>query len=343
MSDLAELRSTTSTSSSLEKAAPRGERARIEALIAREEARVRRSFRRFLDDMRSPEVRRQVRIALERDGIEDAMRVIDAHVARMGSALSQSFQAAGYAEAEALARYFGGSRVAVAISFDPSYPRAAELMRRNRLGLVREFTRLQRDATRSALIEALRAGSGPVQTARAFRDSIGLTNYQLGVVANYRRQLEAGDARALTRDLRDRRFDPTVRRAAQEGEALGPRRINRMVEQYRNRYLQLRAETIARTETLQTVNIARDEALIQMTEQLDLPKEAVTRTWRATQDARTRDTHAEMDGQERGIDEPFDSPSGAQMMYPGDTELGAGPEEIINCRCVLITSVASPE
>ncbi len=325
----------------LEKAAPRGERTRIEALIAREEARVRRAFRRFLDDVRSSDVRRQVRIALEQRGVEEALRVVDAHVARMGTALSQSFQQAGYAEAEALARSLGG--VAVAISFDPSYPRAAELMRRNRLTFVQGFTRLQRDATRSALTEALRSGAGPVQTARAFRDSIGLTEYQRRVVANYRQQLETGDARALDRELRDRRFDPSVERAAADGEGLGAERINRMVEQYRNRYLQLRAETIARTETMRTVNMARNEALNQMTDQLDLPREAVTRTWRATQDARTRDTHAEMDLQERGIEEPFESSSGAQMMYPGDDSLGAGPDEILNCRCVLITSVDVPE
>jgi hypothetical protein len=29
------------------------------------------------------------------------------------------------------------------------------------------------------------------------------------------------------------------------------------------------------------------------------------------------------------------SPSGARMMFPGDFSLGAPPEEIINCRCVV--------
>jgi hypothetical protein len=34
-----------------------------------------------------------------------------------------------------------------------------------------------------------------------------------------------------------------------------------------------------------------------------------------------------------GMDAPFMSPSGAMMRFPGDTSMGAGAGEIINCRC----------
>lgn len=321
----------------LDKAAPRGERARIEQLIAGQEAGVRRAFRRFLDDVRSRAVRRQVRLALERQGIDAALRVVDAHVARLGAILPRVFQAAGVAEGAALARQL--DRAGVAVSFDPSYPRAAALMRQNSLRFVREFGAAQREATRAALTEALQSGAGPIQTARAFCDSIGLTEYQRQVVANYRRALETGDASILTRDLRDRRFDASARRLLENGEPLGPRRIQRMVEQYRNRFLQLRGETIARTETQAVVNQARDEALAQTMDQADLPPDAVVQTWRATQDERTRDTHAAMDGQQRSKGDPFVSPSGARLLYPGDRSLGAPASEIVNCRCVLLAEV----
>jgi hypothetical protein len=46
-----------------------------------------------------------------------------------------------------------------------------------------------------------------------------------------------------------------------------------------------------------------------------------------------------MDGQERGLNEPFDSPSGAQLMYPGDPDAPA--EEVINCRCAVLISFKS--
>lgn len=313
--------------------AARGERARIEELVAREEARVRRAFRRFLDDVRSDAVRRQVRMALEQEGIESALRVVDAHVLRLGGVVTQVFQAVGTAEVAALAGKIRGIRPRVAVSFDPTYPRAAEIMRRNRLDFVRELTRAQRESTRAALTEALQTGAGTVQTARTIRESIGLTEMQRRAVGNYRRLLEAGDAAALTRDLRDRRFDPSVRRAVEGDEVLGAKKIDRMVEQYRSRYLQYRAENIARTETLRTVGHARREALSQTLEQVELPRSSVVRTWAATQDARTRDTHAEMDGQQVAMDEAFRSPSGAQLMFPGDASLGAPAEEVINCRC----------
>jgi hypothetical protein len=36
-----------------------------------------------------------------------------------------------------------------------------------------------------------------------------------------------------------------------------------------------------------------------------------------------------------GLKEPFTSPTGARLMYPGDTSLGAGPAETIQCRCTV--------
>jgi hypothetical protein len=311
-----------------------GERARIEELLARESARVRRAFRTFLDMMESEPVRRQVRLALERGGVEAAIAVMDSHIVTMSTVLGSVYQAASVAETASIARKLGATREGVAITFDPGSPRGASLMRDNRLQFVREFSGAQREATRAALTEAMRTGAGTREMARAFRDSIGLTQKQRLAVANYRRLLEAGDAQALQRVLRDRRFDPSVRRAVEEGEPLGPKRIQTMVDRYRARMIQMRAETIARTETLRMMGLAQREAMDQTLEQVNMPRTRVVRVWRATQDARTRDTHAEMDRQERGLDVPFDSPSGARLMYPGDPAAPAA--EVINCRCVVV-------
>lgn len=54
--------------------------------------------------------------------------------------------------------------------------------------------------------------------------------------------------------------------------------------------------------------------------------------WHSILDNRTRDTHWEMAGVVVPINEPFQV--GAYlMMFPRDDSLGAGPEEIANCRC----------
>ncbi len=57
----------------------------------------------------------------------------------------------------------------------------------------------------------------------------------------------------------------------------------------------------------------------------------MTREWDAAGDKDTRDSHSAMDGQKRGLDEPFTTGDGWQLMHPGDGSLGAPAEEVINC------------
>lgn len=52
------------------------------------------------------------------------------------------------------------------------------------------------------------------------------------------------------------------------------------------------------------------------------------KVWMATHDSRVREAHADLDGQEREIDEPFESELGP-IMYPGDVE--ADPANVYNC------------
>lgn len=56
----------------------------------------------------------------------------------------------------------------------------------------------------------------------------------------------------------------------------------------------------------------------------------VKKTWLATLDSRTRDSHQHLDGKTIGVDDKFDN----GLMYPGDP--GGAPAEVYNCRCTLI-------
>ncbi len=60
------------------------------------------------------------------------------------------------------------------------------------------------------------------------------------------------------------------------------------------------------------------------------------RIWMSAEDGRVRKAHAELDGQTRGIDEPFVNAIGA-IMYPGDPH--ADPSNVYNCRCTLGTEI----
>jgi len=58
----------------------------------------------------------------------------------------------------------------------------------------------------------------------------------------------------------------------------------------------------------------------------------VKKRWLATLDSRTRDAHADLDGQVQDRDKPFKSPLG-DIMFPGDPT--AKPGNVYNCRCTI--------
>jgi hypothetical protein len=96
-----------------------------------------------------------------------------------------------------------------------------------------------------------------------------------------------------------------------------------------------RAETIARTETHSAAQFASDFSTRQMAVDAGVTLE---KAWLPVDDDRTREAHADMDGDDWiGDDEYFDV-NGEQMLYPSAT--GASAENTINCRCQLLKRVA---
>lgn len=62
----------------------------------------------------------------------------------------------------------------------------------------------------------------------------------------------------------------------------------------------------------------------------------VKKQWMATLDSRTRDAHADLDGQIRDVDEPFEVEVNGDILeidYPGDPT--ADPSLVYNCRCTM--------
>lgn len=83
----------------------------------------------------------------------------------------------------------------------------------------------------------------------------------------------------------------------------------------------------ARTAITGAENAGRQDAYHYAEEQgCDMQRE-----WMSVHDDRTRHEHRLLDGQVRGIDEPFEV-EGYEIMYPGDP--AADPEMIWNCRCM---------
>jgi hypothetical protein len=146
-----------------------------------------------------------------------------------------------------------------------------------------------------------------------------------------RKQLEKSGY--FSRVLRRKGSDNQIIKSITNGKDLDANTIDRLVMTYRNNALRYRGEVIGRTEALQALNRSGYEAHLQAIDSGALRRQDVKRVWSSAGDGRVRDTHAQMDGQSVSIDEPFISPSGSQMMYPGDGSLGADASEIIQCRC----------
>ena len=64
----------------------------------------------------------------------------------------------------------------------------------------------------------------------------------------------------------------------------------------------------------------------------------ITKEWVTQGDSRVRGAHQAADNQSRELQQPFDV-GGELLRYPGDTSLGASPENVVNCRCASIQIV----
>jgi hypothetical protein len=265
---------------------------------------------------------------------------IDQAISYLGSRLpSTAFQplanqvAAGAIESGQLS----AQNVGIAeFQFSQINPRTVDFLRRYEGDLITEMTRKTRETVMQVIRQGITAGQNPLDTARDVKDLIGLTRTQAQAVANYRSALQAGSRDALSRGLRDRRFDSSVARAASDGAPLSREKIDNLVGRYRNRYLRYRAETIARTESIRAVSAGNHLNWQQLVESGKLDADQVVRKWVYTHDEKTRTAHRmipEMNPDGVGLNDRFDTPLGP-LLFPCDPS--GQPENTINCRCTVI-------
>jgi SPP1 gp7 family putative phage head morphogenesis protein len=94
-----------------------------------------------------------------------------------------------------------------------------------------------------------------------------------------------------------------------------------------------RAKTIARTEVISASNGSATLAASQLP-----PDVCAGMEWISTRDERTRDDHADADGQVVAMGTAFDV-GGESLLYPGDPDGDGG--NVINCRCT--TALLTPK
>jgi len=309
---------------------------RLQRLLAQAEARFRNAFEEALRIVRDSQALSVVEDLLRQNRVDEALFAAEVAATRLATAWAQVYVLAGGAVVD-----FIGDSFRVTAAFDVVNARAVQELQQNEFRLIREFVDEQRNAVRTALVAGTERGLNPRQQALLFRESLGLTQFQTRAVENFRRLLEEGSAEALTRELRDRRFDPTVLGAIRGDRTLSRDQINRMVERYRERYVAFRGETISRTEALSAVHAGSDEGFRQAIENGTLDAQELEQRWSTSQDERVRGSHRFMHGQSRPIGESFLSGRGNLLRYPGDP--AAPAEDSIKCRCAKTTRFRGPE
>lgn len=313
---------------------------RLLQLLERGDARIARIFNTAITQLRNSLNLDELATLIEQSRYDEALKLIQDTATQLGNGAQLTFIDAGVGAAAFLTAADVGHVV-----FDVVNVRALQAMQAQQLDIIRGFTADQQLTVHEVLMNGIREGLNPRAMARNFRDVVGLTDHQAQAVLNFRRLLEqagnneftAGQQReALTRALRDGRFDRSVVAAVNNSRPLSQVQIDRMVTRYSERYVKYRAEVIGRTQALRAVNEGTEEAYNQAIEAGKIDAANLVRSWSTTMDGRERLTHALLNGQQRGWGETWTTING-EIRYPGDPSAPA--EEIINCRCLLTTRI----
>lgn len=217
-------------------------------------------------------------------------------------------------------------------AFDRSNPRAVSAAITQAAKMVTGVDRLTREALAELIGDVLDGAATPAAAARTIREMVGLTAPQQRAVRALGDELlsaKPGDliSRFPVGPLRSRPgLLVRVPKNLSDSQRLSWAARHR--ERYARMQRNLRARTIARTETVRAANTGQKELWQQARDRGELPRDSY-RVWVATPDDRTRDEHADADGQVVRIDEPF-------VVADGTSE----PGEAVSCRCTHVIATA---
>lgn len=187
-------------------------------------------------------------------------------------------------------------RTSEAWRYDAVNPRAVEYVREHTGNLIVGITEAQREAIRQAIERVAAAEISSRQAEKHIRGVIGLTPRMETAVYNVRRQ------------------------AIERGLTLA--RVDAVTLKYRSKVIRERAETIARTETIDALNAGREEAWKQAIDSGILPA-ASEKKWIVTYDDRLCPVCAAMQGERVSMEGTFTGGVSHPPRHP-------------RCRCAIV-------
>ena len=244
-----------------------------------------------------------------RDQFNGFQRRLDALDARLGSRLAQVFGKISDEVSQNISRYVrqnGGSAAGLSSVSLFNADRAEQELHRE------AFAVLQR-----AYVDEFNVAASSLDVARTRLLSLNGEAYLTRRVEYFSQE--------VTGSVRDKLADWINRSTTGE---LPPREFAKEIKTlFDNEITDGRSRRIARTESTAAANFAHHEAYAEG---------AVAEVeWVAAGDDRTREDHADANGQRVELGQPFSIGSDL-LLFPGDSSQGASAANLVNCRCVSV-------
>jgi hypothetical protein len=321
----------------------------LDALIDVFIPRIRKAFLAAIQDIVDEAIINEMIKAIQNGDVEAAFRAVgysDAAMRPLTAVIEQAYEEGGVLTGKTFPKRLSTPNGKTVFRFDVRNSRAEAWLRDKSSTLITRIEEDTRKNVQSALTIGMEQGRNPrnvaldivgridPSTGKRSGGLVGLSANQEGWVRSARAKLVTLDERYFDMELRDKRFDSTVRKAIERDEPLSAETIDKLIGRYRDNSLKWRGDNIARTEAMQSLNAAEWEATKQAVDIGAVLEQHVRREWDDAGDKRVRFSHRRLNKQTVGLNEPFVSPvTGAKMMHPGDTSLGAGADEVAMCRC----------
>lgn len=219
--------------------------------------------------------------------------------------------------------------------FDIFYDTTFDVYKRFRVKTTKDIVNDTVSAVKQAIERAINEKRSNEEILYEFKHSIGLNRQQENAVNNYKKALISGSLQSLKYENRDKSKDNEIISSIVAGALLSRSKVNSLVNAYRQRSIEYRANLIAETETLKYASAGEYESIIQAGMEEVIELNGLKKFWVTQRDERVRANHIAIPLMNNmGIDiwDYFQTPLGP-MRYPRD-ENGA-PGNIVNCRCYL--------
>lgn len=311
------------------------------------EPRIRASFLASMRDIKSRAQMGILRNALRDNDIQAAIDALNLDAAAFTDMTSKVIETYGKSGAATISqgRWINADGTRAVVRYNSLSPRSEAWARdqstRLAVGLSSEAQAIARDVIADGYV----FGRNPDRIARDLVGRIGASGRRVGGVVgldpqsakwvgNLRGYLESDPKRALSMKL-NKRDKATLRRMIDKDKTPNATQIDALLRRYENNLLMVRGRRIARTETVNAIEMGKYEAWRQGLEKTGIPERFIIRTWvhtgRALMD---RPEHMMMNGDEkRGLQSPHIMPDGALLLHPHDNSFGAGARHNINCEC----------